>query len=114
MAQLSKNLLKDFDFKSCGILSMTKLPMKTCYAVSWNFMFFRSGIFNLSLNLCKNNLTCISIPWLPSEDPEARRLMNEIILDEESGPHPDGGFVSHFELYLDAMNAAGEDRSNTH
>ena len=38
--------------------------------------------------------------------------MNEIILDEESGPHSDGGFVSHFELYLDAMNGAGADRSN--
>ena len=38
--------------------------------------------------------------------------MNEIILDEESGPHPDGGFVSHFEFYLDAMDAAGADRSN--
>ena len=23
------------------------------FAVSWNFMFFRFGIFNLSLNLCK-------------------------------------------------------------
>ena len=26
--------------------------------------------------------------------------------------HPDGGFVSHFELYLEAMDAAGADRSN--
>jgi len=48
-----KNLLKDFDSKSCSILSMIKLPMKTCYAVSWNFMFFRFGIFYFSLNLCK-------------------------------------------------------------
>ena len=37
--------------------------------------------------------------------------MNEIILDEESGPHPDGGFASHFELYLDAMQTAGADTS---
>ena len=37
--------------------------------------------------------------------------MNEIILDEESGPHPDGGFASHFELYLDAMQSAGADTS---
>ena len=68
---------------------------------------FQSLIKSLQIKL-----TCISIPWLPSEDPEARRLMNEIILNEESGPHPDGGFVSHFELYLDAMDAAGADRSN--
>jgi pyrroloquinoline quinone (PQQ) biosynthesis protein C len=40
--------------------------------------------------------------------------MNEIILDEESGPHPDGGFVSHFELYLDAMQSAGADTSKIH
>ena len=49
------------------------------------------------------------LPWLPSENRHARRLMNEIILEEESDEHPDGGFCSHFELYLDAMTQAGAD-----
>ena len=66
----------------------------------------------MECNFGQKNLTCITIPRLPSDDPEARRLINEIILDEESGPHPDGGFVSHFVLYLDAMDEAGAAHSN--
>ena len=51
------------------------------------------------------------LPWMPTVNREARRLMNEIILEEESDVHPDGGHCSHFELYLDAMKQAGADTS---
>ena len=54
-------------------------------------------------------LTCVEIPWLPSSDPVARRLINEIVLDEESDQTPEGGYLSHFELYLDAMAQCGAD-----
>ena len=67
--------------------------------------------FQSLIKSLQKQLTCVSTPWLPTKDTEARRLMNEIILDEESGPHPDGGFASHFELYLDAMQSAGADTS---
>ena len=49
------------------------------------------------------------LPWMPASNREARRLMNEIILEEESDEHPHGGHCSHFELYLDAMKQAGAD-----
>lgn len=67
--------------------------------------------FQSLIKSLQKQLTCVSTPWFPTKDTEARRLMNEIILDEESGPHPDGGFASHFELYLDAMQSAGADTS---
>jgi hypothetical protein len=67
--------------------------------------------FQSLIKALQNELTRTSIPWIPTEDREARRLMNEIILDEESGTHPDGGYTSHFELYLEAMNSAGADSS---
>ncbi len=70
--------------------------------------------FQSLIKSLQKQLTCVSTPWLPTKDTEARRLMNEIILDEESGPHPDGGFASHFELYLDAMQSAGADTSKIH
>ncbi len=70
--------------------------------------------FQSLIKSLQKQLTCVSTPWLPTKDTEARRLMNEIILDEESGPHPDGGFASHFELYLDAMHSAGADTSKIH
>jgi hypothetical protein len=65
--------------------------------------------FQSLLKALQQRLTCTTIPWLPTPDPEARRLVNEIVLDEESDALPEGGSASHFELYLDAMRQAGAD-----
>jgi hypothetical protein len=68
--------------------------------------------FQSLLKAVQQRLTCTTFPWLPSADPEARRLINEIVLDEESDELPadmGGGFASHFEMYLDAMRQAGAD-----
>jgi len=60
-----------------------------------------------SLQAC---LTCVETPWLPSPYPRSRRLINEIVLGEESDKFGDG-YISHFELYLQAMVEAGADTS---
>jgi hypothetical protein len=65
--------------------------------------------FQSLLKAMQQRLTCTSIPWVPTPDPEARRLVNEIVLDEESDELPEGGAASHFELYLEGMRAAGAD-----
>jgi hypothetical protein len=65
--------------------------------------------FQSLLKAMQQKLTCTSIPWLPTPDPEARRLVNEIVLDEESDELPDGGHASHFELYLQSMRKAAAD-----
>jgi hypothetical protein len=76
--------------------------------------------FQSLLKAMQQRLTCTTVPWLPSADPEARRLVNEIVLDEESDelpPDPQdpaaadspAGSASHFELYLDAMRQARAD-----
>jgi len=65
--------------------------------------------FQSLLKAMQQKLTCTAIPWLPTPDPEARRLVNEIVLDEESDELPDGGHASHFELYLHSMRHAGAD-----
>lgn len=65
--------------------------------------------FQSLLKAMQQRLTCTTTPWLPTPDPEARRLVNEIVLDEESDELPDGGSASHFELYLDSMQQAGAD-----
>jgi hypothetical protein len=65
--------------------------------------------FQSLLKAMQQRLTCTSVPWIPTPDAEARRLVNEIVLDEESDELPEGGSASHFELYLDGMRRAGAD-----
>jgi hypothetical protein len=65
--------------------------------------------FQSLLKALQRRLTDINVPWIPSGDPLAARLINEVVLEEESDEHPDGGYSSHFELYLEAMQEAGAD-----
>jgi hypothetical protein len=63
--------------------------------------------FQSLLKALQRLVTCVEVPWLPTADPAARRLLNEIVLDEESDQAPGGGYLSHFELYLQAMHECG-------
>lgn len=51
-------------------------------------------------------------PWIAPKDPELSRFINEIVLEEESDEMPDKqSFLSHFEMYLLAMEEVGADTS---
>jgi Protein of unknown function (DUF3050) len=68
----------------------------------WDFMSLLKSL--------QRNLTCIDVPWVPTGPATSRRLINDIVLVEESD-ELGGGFTSHFELYLDGMTQAGADTS---
>ena len=55
----------------------------------------------------QGTFTSMVFPWRPPQDPHAARLINEIILGEETDIRPDGTPGSHFELYLEAMKEVG-------
>jgi hypothetical protein len=58
----------------------------------------------------QRNLTCVEVPWVPTGPTGSRRLINDIVLVEESD-ELQGGFISHFELYMNGMTEAGADTS---
>lgn len=72
------------------------------YAV-WDFMSL--------LKALQSRLTYTTTPWFPTENPETRYLINEIVLAEESDLTLDGKHQSHFEMYIEAMKACGANTS---
>jgi hypothetical protein len=69
----------------------------------WDFMSL--------LKTLQRRLTCVTVPWLPGDHRLTRRLINEIVLEEESDTDTSGGYISHFELYRSAMEQCGADIS---
>lgn len=55
----------------------------------------------------QRDLTCAQVPWTPPRDAGHARLINEIVLEEESDLDAEGRPTSHFELYLQAMEQCG-------
>ena len=66
----------------------------------WDFMSLLKSL--------QRELTCVDVPWVPRGSAVARRLVNDIVLVEESDAL-NGGFTSHFELYRAAMTEAAAD-----
>ncbi len=70
------------------------------YAV-WDFMTY--------LKALQRKVTCVKLPWRPAGNGLTRRLINDIVLEEESDETPDGAFTSHFEMYREAMKRVDAD-----
>ncbi len=61
------------------------------------------------LKSLQRDLTCVAVPWVPAEDPESARLIQRIVLDEETDVRADGRVMSHFVWYVEAMDEVGAD-----
>jgi len=65
----------------------------------WDFMTLLKSL--------QASVTCVEVAWRPIGNPKARRLINEIVLGEETDEIRHGEFSSHLELYIEAMEEVG-------
>jgi hypothetical protein len=98
---LKEALLGHPVYREINSLGALRLFMEHHVFAVWDFM---SLLKALQARLC-----CVDVPWLPAADPQATRFINEIVLAEESDEDGQGGFLSHFALYLRAMARCGAD-----
>jgi hypothetical protein len=88
-------------YRNLGSLATVTAFMEHHVFAVWDFMSL--------LKALQDRLTCVQVPWVPTGPVASRRLINDIVLVEESDEFGDG-FISHFELYLEGMTQAGADR----
>jgi len=89
-------------YRSLDDLAAVQTFMRHHVFAVWDFMSLLKSL--------QRSLTCVRVPWVPTAHAGSRRLINDIVLVEESD-ELGGGFISHFELYLNGMTQAGADRT---
>lgn len=97
-------LLRHNVYQSLQNLEDLQVFMEHHVFAVWDFMSLLKSL--------QANLTCVTLPWMPTGNPTTRRLINEIVLEEETDVDQEGNPISHFELYLKAMDEVGADRKN--
>jgi hypothetical protein len=99
ISPLRNQLVNHPVYASIKNLDHLKLFMESHVYAVWDFMSL--------LKALQINLTCVSLPWMPVGNAGTRYLINEIVTGEESDVDQHGNRMSHFELYMKAMQQAG-------
>ena len=92
-------------FAVWDFMSLLKCTFSSYVPVVWGR---KLREFSPLLAALQVNLTCVDIPWVARGPVVSRRLVNEIVLGEESD-EIGGRFISHLELYMESMDDAGAD-----
>jgi len=104
LTPLKDALLDHAIYREINSLAALRLFMEHHVFAVWDFMSLLKAI--------QRRLCCVGVPWLPPDDADNVRFVNEIVLAEESDEDGRGGFVSHFGLYLRVMAGCGADTAS--
>jgi hypothetical protein len=102
-AEVRSNITRHPMYRGISNLKGIRTMMEHHVYAVWDFMSLLKSL--------QSGLTCVSVPWFPRGHAETRFFINEIVLGEESDVDPEGTRISHFELYLKAMEQAGANTS---
>lgn len=106
LAPLRNQLTHHPIYQNINSLEDIQVFMENHVFAVWDFM---SLVKKLQLEL-----TCTQLPWTPSAYPVAGRLINEIVWGEETDLNKDNQPMSHFEMYVQAMEEVKADTSGIH
>ncbi len=102
--EIEQKLLNHELYETINSLDDVRSFLEIHVLAVWDFM---SLLKKLQLEL-----TSVKIPWVPTNHPKIRYLINEIVLAEETDINLKGERKSHFELYYDAMKLIGANTSH--
>ena len=98
LAPLRERLINHEIYERLGSDEVMKRFMEHHIFAVWDFMSL--------LKALQREITCLDEAWIPKSSGAARRLINEIVVGEESD-EIDGAYTSHFEMYLEGMRQVG-------
>ncbi len=101
LENLRSELLNHPLYESVQTQENLRLFMREHAFAVWDFMSL--------LKRLQHIVTCCDIPWSPASHASHARFINEIVLGEECDEDGRGGYSSHFELYLAAMEEVEAD-----
>src|ERR1700745_2836055 len=99
LATLRTGLLDHPIYAEVTSVADLRLFMEDHVFAVWDFMSL--------LKRLQQDMTCTRVPWFPADNARAARLINDIVIGEETDVGPDGSYVSHLDLYLRAMVDVG-------
>lgn len=99
LSPLSKRLAGHSLYATIDTAESVRTFMEHHVFAVWDFMAL--------LKALQRELTSVDRAWSPRSSAATRRFINEIVLGEESDLDGSGGWISHYELYLEAMRQCG-------
>lgn len=100
LTQAKKDLGHHPLFAHLGDVKALQTFMETHVYAVWDFMSLLKSL--------QREISCVQVPWTPSRySKQAVRLINEIVLGEESDVDASGEAMDHFSMYLAAMEEVG-------